>query len=327
MLESFNAGDSLLDATLEPARGGRAATLRLHLPGRRVIAVSGRGADAAAATEQAAERLLRRTTRHLDRLRHQDAYRRRARRERLRALKAAVEATPPERQREARAVIDAAMVARLEAAARRELAYLRATGDLPQDYPTTADVVDEAIASATAAWTPGASADDAWVELLRALYSVIDREVEVGRRYGEILSLEEPVPAGPGDVPEMMAEEEFYEFYQPDEVLTLADVLSDSGPTDEPDDDGSLAERLGEQAHVADVLKGLPVAWRRALLLADYERLGDEDIGRILATPAPTARGWVEQAGAFLEERLREAGIAGREGERPSLGEWLRQGK
>jgi len=322
VLESFNAGDSLLDATIEPGRGGRVVTLRLHLPGKRVVAASGEGPDAAAATEQAAERLFRRTRRHLDHLRHRDSYRRRARRERLRALRAAVEAVPPEQRREARLVIDAPMIARLEAVARRELAYLRAAGDLPQDYPTTADVVDEAIASATAAWRPGARADEAWVELLRALYSAIDREVEIGRRYGEALSLEAPVPAGPEEVPEAMVEEEFYEFYQPDEILTLADVLSDSEPVEEPDEE-SLAERLGEQALVADVLKALPVAWRRALLLADDERLADEDIARILETPAPTARLWIERAGALLEARLRDAGIGGPEGSGPSLGDWL----
>lgn len=322
LLESVNAGDSLLEATLEAAPDGRMVTLRLHMPGKRILAVSGRGADASAATEQAAQRLFRRAERHLDRLRHQDSYRRRARRDRLHALKAEVEALPPERRQEARGIIDESMIARLEAVARRELAYLRATRDLPRDYPTTSDVVDEAVASATAAWRPGTSADDAWIELLRALYAAIDREVEVGRRYGMALSLEAPVPAGPEDVPEAMVEEEIYEFYQPDEALTLADVLSDSEAIAEPDDE-PLFGRLSEQALVADVLKALPITWRRAILLADYERLAAEDVGTILATSTSTAGRWIEQAGAFLDARLRDAGIGGAEPSGTTLAEWL----
>lgn len=44
------------------------------------------------------------------------------------------------------------LLSKLEAVARRELAYLRAVGDLPRDYPTLRDVVDEAIVRAEVEW-------------------------------------------------------------------------------------------------------------------------------------------------------------------------------
>lgn len=44
------------------------------------------------------------------------------------------------------------LLSKLEAVARRELAYLRAVGDLPCDYPTLRDVVDEAIVRAKVEW-------------------------------------------------------------------------------------------------------------------------------------------------------------------------------
>lgn len=67
----------------------------------------------------------------------QDQIKRKARRERLRELKVRIAAKPASAAHEAE-VTRMPLLSKLEAVARRELAYLRAVGDLPRDYPSCA---------------------------------------------------------------------------------------------------------------------------------------------------------------------------------------------
>jgi hypothetical protein len=68
----------------------------------------------------------------------------------------------------------------------------------------------------------------AYLDLLKHLFAVIDREVANSRQYGEAVSLDAPVEADAQDMAEAMVEEEFFEFYQPDDTLSLADIMADS---------------------------------------------------------------------------------------------------
>ena len=69
----------------------------------------------------------------------------------MRELKVRIAAKPASAAHEAK-VTRMPLLSKLEAVARRELAYLRAVGDLPRDYPTLRDVVDEAIVQAEVEW-------------------------------------------------------------------------------------------------------------------------------------------------------------------------------
>jgi hypothetical protein len=70
----------------------------------------------------------------------------------LRELKARIDTQPASVVQQARGIIET-LLPKVEAVAQRELAYLHAAGDLPRDYPTLHDVVDEAIALAESVWT------------------------------------------------------------------------------------------------------------------------------------------------------------------------------
>ena len=98
-----------------------------------------------------AKSLFRQAKKHFDRLHAQDQIKRKARRERLRELKVRIAAKPASAAHKAE-VTRMPLLSKLEAVARRELAYLRAVGDLPRDYPTLRDVVDEAIVRAEVEW-------------------------------------------------------------------------------------------------------------------------------------------------------------------------------
>jgi hypothetical protein len=112
---------------------------------------------------------------HFDRLHAQDQIKRKARRERLRELKVRIAAKPASAAHEAE-VTRMPLLSKLEAVARRELAYLRAVGDLPRDYPTLRDVVDEAIVRAKVEWQ-SVGGKEAYTGLLKHLFAVLDNEV------------------------------------------------------------------------------------------------------------------------------------------------------
>ena len=97
LLQKHGASDTVLHATLSKRKRGSKSfivKLHMHLPGKKIVAVNGEGKDALIASETAMTRLFRESKKHFDLLRHQDQYKRRARRERLHALKAEVAALP-----------------------------------------------------------------------------------------------------------------------------------------------------------------------------------------------------------------------------------------
>ena len=286
-------------------KGGEKYDVRLHLPlpGKRIVAANAAGKDLRAALETALERLFRATERHLVRLRKQDEYRRRARRERLRALKARIAALPGDVARAAQQSLDH-LLDRLERVARRELAYLRAAGDLPSDYPTLRDIVDETLASVKGEWRTEEDDEALFRRLLRALFKAVDREVAASRQFGEMLSLEAPPAPDAEDQAEAMVGEEFYEFYQPDAALQLADVIADDlAPLP-----GSEAEEA-ERRYMVEIVGDLPIIWRRALLLRELEAMPHEEIAWVLDVAETTVAAALDHAGAFVVAKAAQAGI------------------
>ncbi|MEW5882406.1 MAG: sigma factor-like helix-turn-helix DNA-binding protein [Pseudomonadota bacterium] len=313
LLGERTAQNSVLHVALARSRNdGWDASMQMHLPGRKVVAMHGQGTDPEAAVKDGARKIAREIKRHFARLRAQDHFKRKSRRERLRELKASIAALPETARREAEDTLGA-LADRLRKLVEREIAYLRAVGDLPAEYPTVDDIVDEALAATTAAWNTGRSSEQAWQVLLRNAFRAIDREVAASRQFGEAVSLDQPVPGDAIDQAEAMVEEAFYEYYQPDDIVTLADVLPDETVDVTAVAAGELergaAERAGTRAYAWQLLKDLPTAWRRAFLLAKVEGMGVASIAAVLEVEERTAAGWLEQARAYLAARLCDAGV------------------
>jgi len=307
------AASSVLHVALARSRNdGWIASMQMHLPGRKIVALHGQGADPEAAARDGVHKIVREIKRHFAKLHAQDQFKRKARRERLRALKAAVGALPEAERREAEGTLGA-LTDRLRKLVERELAYLRAVGDLPAEYPTVDDVVDEALVATTAAWKAGGSREQAWQALLRNAFRVIDEELAASRQFGEAVPLDAPVPADALDQAESMVEETMYEYYQPDDTVTLADVLTDESvdvaATAESALERSRTERVSSRAFAWHLLRDLPTAWRRTFLLAKAERMSAAEIAAVLEVEERIAAGWMAQARAFLAARLRDAGV------------------
>lgn len=313
LLNKFRCEEALVNATFMYVQDQWVCHLALHPPGRKILAASGQAPETEAAAEQAIAELSAAIEKHFSRLRAGHALRRKARAKRLEQLNARWVLQSPETQREARVRLDV-LVKQLAAVARRELAYLRASGDFPASYPQVTDVVDEAVVATKAAWHPGSDVAALWRQLLRNLFAVIDREVAASRQFGAAIPLEAPVPADAMDVAESMVEDELYEYYQPDDTLTVADVLRDAGAGEGAGIECEPGEELAKQATVTHTMRALPIAWRRAIMLAEQEDLSQEEIAEIVAATHEQVGQWIEHARAYLQARLSDLGIGAENG-------------
>ena len=190
----------------------------------------------------------------------------------------------------------------------------RAVGDLPCDYPTLRDVVDEAIVRAKVEWQSVPGEKEAYTGLLKHLFAVLDNEVASSRQFGEFVSLDAPVEPDAQDVAEAMVEEEIFEFYQHDDTLKLADIFAGSQHPDVATiaEQEELIDRSSEFAFAFDLLKDMPRLWRRIFLLIRVDGLNASSVSEILLIPGKedAVRRWLMQAEAFIAAHLEEAGVS-----------------
>ncbi|HEB96806.1 MAG TPA: hypothetical protein ENI96_10305 [Sedimenticola thiotaurini] len=283
--------------------GGYRVKLHMHVPPKKILVAQGRDASLGLALQTVLERIRRELQRHRERVRHQDEYRRKERRRRLRQRKSQVGNLDV-------VVIDAANEAieavrpRLERAIRRELAYLRGQGELRSDSPTVEEVLDEVVLNVKGRWQGPVERDALYLQLLKEMHAVLVREVEESRAYGDLVSLEQAPPADAGDQAEAMVGEEWNEFWQPDEMLRLEDIL--------PDDEESPEAEVGEMeelAYILELLRHLPVRWRRALLLHRFDGIPLRELSGLFGCSTERVEGWLACSRNYLHEKLVDAGI------------------
>ncbi len=184
-------------------------------------------------------------------------------------------------------LVEAEMANLLEAA-KHEIAYYESIGDYPPDFITPEELVAEAMIRA---WDnrekkPKGMEPRAWLYamLFRAADAIAAQQREIQKH--EALSLEQELP----DVPLVFDpvyddDEEFYEWYQPDEALKWEDII---GSIDlKPD---LLIEAVEEAP------KRLEPKERRAALLYCRFGLSLEQTCRVLEEKPETVTKMVEKA-------------------------------
>ncbi len=184
-------------------------------------------------------------------------------------------------------LVEAEMANLLESA-RHEIAGYEAAGDFPPGYITPEELVGEAMIHA---WDermkkPPEMKPRAWLHamLFRAADTLAAKRREIQAH--ETQPLEEKLPDAPlvAD-PIYDDDEEFYEFYQPDEVLKFEDVI---GSIDlEPD---LLMEVIEQQP------KQLQLKERRCALLRFRFGFGFEQVCRIVGEKPETVARLLQQA-------------------------------
>lgn len=178
----------------------------------------------------------------------------------------------------------------LLSAAKHELEYRQAVGDLTLDDLTAEELVGEALARA---WRdrhrrPPLLGLRPW--LLGLLFRVADSlaRQEARRREAAAVSLEAPVPPEPPD-----DDESFWEWYQPDESTRWEDVIPAAAAT--PEQIVAALERKEGRA--------LPRTAQRLLLLTGVHRLSVAEAASALHIPAAEATRLLEEAHRALGGR------------------------
>lgn len=260
------------------------------------------GYDLKAALRKAFDEIERELLRHISRMRGDDAWRRRERREELRRLKTAV-STKPDTGADAFGDQVRALLPQLQHFVQREISALRARGDLNPGYPTPQDVIDELLARAYERLDKRPPD----LELLHWLYQLTHEVLtdEVRKSWREVArfsSLEAKAPV-PRDYTVDEQDQGVREFWQPDEMLKMIDVVPVSEATPE--------EIVGDEElrrYLHDALAKMPNKWRRALWLTQAEGIPATKVARMMGASEEEVKRWVHQADEYLRAQLAEAG-------------------
>jgi DNA-directed RNA polymerase specialized sigma24 family protein/ribosome-associated translation inhibitor RaiA len=311
-LTGIGAERSEIAAVIRKQGAGRDAyriKLRMHVPPKMILVSESRAKKPETAIDEAVNSLLGKVADHINRVRRQESSKRLTRRARLKNYRARQDTLPTGDINDATALIDT-LLPKLERAVKRELVFLQSQGDLPPDYPTVQDIVDEVVAAVLSDWKTGMDSHAAYLRMLKKLHRVLDKEVQASRTFGEMVPLEKPAPLDPADQAENMVGEEFYEFRQPDELLRIEDVIGDEAsgvPATGTRDDQKAGYTLR-------LFKDLPIAWRRALMLHELDDISEEETATILGIDLPTLTARISQANHYIRARLTEAGFEAQTG-------------
>ncbi|WP_116610441.1 RNA polymerase subunit sigma-28 [Paraburkholderia unamae] len=303
-LSHFPTGLVRLHATVERSRHRSVCRVRLQLvlPGG-TLACGNDSLEPGAAIELSMIELERQLERHVAHLRHEDAWRRKERRVGLRQLKAALA-----EQTDAGSALFGEFVrpllAPLQRFVQREIAYLQARGDLAAGDPTVDDIVDEALARACErqAERPRRLEPLQWLYQI-ALERLADEVAHRQSEEGQCISLEGRLLVQLHE-PHEDDDELLFEYWQPDEVLRLEDVVP---ATDGSPEDAVMTRELREL--VATLLAELPEPWRRAVTLCRLEAQPADAAAQVLGITEPELEDRLAHADAFLRARLADLGL------------------
>lgn len=203
-------------------------SLRLQLSSG-VIAAQENGFEIGAVLRNAFTNLRHRVDTHVARLKHVPEWKRPARRRRIGAL------LPPARdaaESDRRALYFGLIEDHLDTvydAVRRELTYLECSESVPAGYLSVRDLVDATILKGLERFEQRAMlfSVDNW--LTQLAFETIEAEARAARRASpEDAASLEASPEQPAEDP-TEADQEMFEFYQPDDVLLHEELVADDG--------------------------------------------------------------------------------------------------
>ncbi|MBC2861919.1 RNA polymerase sigma factor [Stappia sp. 28M-7] len=279
-------------------------SLRLQLPSG-VIAAQEEGFEIEPVLRKAFADLRHQVDRHVARLKHEPEYKRPARRRRIGApLPPARDAAEAERRQLFFDLIEDHLDTVYDTV-RRELTYLECSGSVPQGYLAVRDIVDATILNGLDRFERRPTEFSVRDWLTQLAFETIEAEAQAARRAV-------PEDAAPIDVaPEVLAgeptesDEEMFEFYQPDDVLLLEELIADDDGTD-PETEANRHE-IGMALHRA--IADLSPAERRVLYRLHLDDATVAETADLLGLSEAEVKEIAEKAGETLRAKLVEAGL------------------
>jgi len=278
-------------------------SLRLQLPSG-VIAVQEEGFEIEPVLRKAFADLRHRVDRHVARLKHEPEFKRPARRRKIGAL------LPPARdaaEAERRALYFGLIENHLDTvydAVRRELTYLECSGSVPAGYLSVRDIVDATILKGLYRFERRPTEFSVRDWLTQLAFETIEAEAAAARRaVPEDAAPIDAAPEAPAGEP-TESDEEMFEFYQPDDVLLLEELIADDGG----DDPETAVAKRQDALFLHRAIAGLPALWRRVLFLVDLNDTPLEKASSVLGIAEDDVTRIVQSARDYLRDKLHESG-------------------
>lgn len=295
-----------LEATVSQTRGKTRiqVSLRLQLPSG-VIAAQEEGFEIEPVLRKAFADLRQRVDRHVARLKHESEYKRPARRRRIGApLPSARNAAEADRRQLFFHLIEDHLDTVYDTV-RRELTYLESSGSVPAGYLSVGDIVDATILKGLARFEDRPSEFSVGDWLTQLAFETVEAEAQAARRaVPEDAASIEAEPEAPAEDP-TEADQAMFEFYQPDEVLMLEDLIADDGGTDPETEVDRHKIAMALHRAIADLA---PVE-RRVLYRIYLEDATIAETADLFGLTETEVAEIAENAGATLRARLAEAGL------------------
>lgn len=306
-IATFNPSQLRLHTTVEKLKNEKyKITFRLHLPPKKILVAKATHEQITSAVIEAIEELARQVKRHQAKVSGREQWKRKDRRKRMKHMKTDLPTIlPTEVEQKSADEALQALLPRIEDYIAHELAYLRANGDLLDDYPTLEDIRDEALIQLKVNWNKLDTNDEKlYQELIKAVHEIIVKEVEQTKLHEDDVSIEAEAPEDAMDQSEDMVEEEMYEFYHPSEVQHVEDLIPDSHAVD-PEEVAECEAR----SSCYQIMGNMPAQWRRMLIMVYREGLPIGFIAKdILSYSDDKAELLLEQAETFMLDSLAERG-------------------
>jgi len=180
----------------------------------------------------------------------------------------------------------------------REITYLQATDDLRPDDLLPDELVDAVVVSSYE--KRGEKPEDmdirAWLHQLAI--DILDEQTAKSHELRKAISLETVIPDEDIDT-------DLYEFYQPDDVLKLEDLIG--APETLPEVEASQV--LAEQAQAQPAIAHLPRTWRRAALLRHASQFSVSEVAAIMRLDQAIIEDLLHTTARFLTERTDRTGL------------------
>ena len=291
------------------------ARLTLHLPGKTLVALE-EADNGNAVIRQAFAELRRQVERFKHLARNDYLWKRPKRRAKLRSQLSGGAGSNGQ-QRTDYADLVKPHLPELYHFIRRELAYRQAVGDLSPADIRADEVLDAAIARGLEALDDRPQHLEILPWLTRMALQVIQEETATHKIRERRVSTEDIAPEDAMNVSDD-EDTRMYEFYQPDELIRMEDIIPDPESSDP-----EQAETLRERALLVQrTLALLPPAWRHALVLADVHGMKESELADILEQTPEALQQIRSCAEAFMREWLGQQ-LAGEALDQASTGELL----
>ena len=278
-------------------------SLRLQLPSG-VIAAQEEGFEIEPVLRKAFADLRQRVDRHVARLKHESEYKRPARRRRIGApLPSARDTAEADRRQLFFDLIEDHLDTVYDTV-RRELTYLECSGSVPAGYLSVGDIVDATILNGLNRFERRPTEFSVRDWLTQLAFETVEAEAQAARRAvpEDAASIYE-APEAPGGEP-TESDEEMFEFYQPDDVLLLEELVADDGV----DDPETAVAKRQDALFLHRAIAGLPALWRRVLFLVDLNDTPLEKASSVLGIPEDDVTRIVQSARNYLSDKLRDSG-------------------